>query len=119
MSIQCKRIYLPPDRQDGVRILVEQLWPRGITKKEAALDHWVKDVAPSPDLRRWFGQDFVRWEGFHQRYRKELDANLELINQLLALAGGSNLTLVYAAKDQPGNSAQILRDYLNERLGNG
>jgi uncharacterized protein YeaO (DUF488 family) len=117
MFIRCKRIYLPPNKQDSVRILVERLWPRGITKKEAALNHWVKDVAPSPDLRRWFGHDFTRWEEFQQRYRNELDTNTELINQLLELANESNLTLVYASKDKPGNSAQIPADYLCKRLG--
>lgn len=116
MPIQCKRIYLPPDAQDGVRILVERMWPRGITKQAAALDQWVKDIAPSPELRRWFGHGFTRWDDFRQRYWSELEASPELIDQLLNMARESNLTLVHAAKDKPGNSAQILRDYLFDRL---
>ncbi len=112
--IKCKRIYLAPEEQDGTRVLVERLWPRGISKGAAAIDHWMKDIAPSPDLRRWFGHDSTRWEEFRRRYRNELHTNPELIKRLLELARNSSLTLVYAAKDEPGNSAQVLRDYLQE-----
>lgn len=118
VMIRCKRMYLPPEKQDGVRVLVERLWPRGMSKQAAAIEDWMKEISPTPELRRWFGHDFTRWEEFKQRYRNELDANPKLVKGLLELARRSNLTLVYAAKDEPGNSAQILRDYLLIRLGN-
>ncbi len=115
-NIRCKRIYEAPDADDGVRVLVERLWPRGVRKTEAAVDHWMKEIAPSPALRRWFGHDKGRWEAFGRRYRNELAANAGLVHQLLQLAATRDLTLVYAARDQPGNSAQVLRDYLLQRL---
>lgn len=115
MTIKCKRIYLPAEKQDGVRVLVERLWPRGISKQAATIEDWMREIAPSSNLRRWFGHDFARWEEFKRRYREELDANVEPVNRLLEIASHSDLTLVYAAKDGPGNSAQILRDYLGER----
>ena len=114
--IQCKRIYLPPEKYDGIRVLVERLWPRGVRKQAAAIDEWIKDIAPSPDLRRWFGHDFARWKEFQRRYRRELEGNPAFVNRLLEFAEERNLTLVYAARDEPGNSAQVLRDYLQKRL---
>lgn len=116
--ILCKRIYVPPEKQDGVRVLVERLWPRGVSRQAAAVDHWMKDVAPSSDLRRWFGHDFSRWNEFQRRYRTELNSNPDVVDRLLELADSGDLTLVYAARDEPGNSAQVLRDYLRERPGN-
>ena len=115
--IQCKRIYLPPEKQDGVRVLVERLWPRGMSKQAAAVDHWMKDVAPTPDLRHWFGHDFARWKEFQRRYRNELGENPEPVDRLLELADKGDVTLVYAAKEEPGNSAQVLLNYLQERKG--
>jgi uncharacterized protein YeaO (DUF488 family) len=115
-SIRCKRVYDPPAPGDGMRILVERLWPRGIRKADAAIDLWMKEIAPSQGLRQWFGHDAARWEEFQRRYRNELDANEESVAELLRLAGEQGLTLVYAARDEPGNSAQVLRDYLRQRL---
>lgn len=115
--IECKRIYQPPAPQDGVRILVERLWPRGVRRESAAVDHWLKEIAPSPDLRRWFGHDPERWEEFRSRYCRELDTNPQAVDRLLELADRDDLTLVYAARDEPGNSALVLREYLLARLG--
>ena len=114
--IRCKRIYLPADPKDGNRVLVERLWPRGMSKASAAIVLWLKDVAPSAELRRWFAHDPERWDEFQSRYRLELDANPEPVSQLLDLAAHGNLTLVYAARDEPGNSAQVLQAYLQARL---
>ena len=116
-AIRCKRVYLPPARDDGLRVLVERLWPRGVSKVAASIDLWRKDIAPSQELRRWYDHDAGRWSTFCLRYREELDANTESVGQLLELAQGSPLTLVYAARDEPGNSAQLLREYLIEQLG--
>ncbi len=113
--IFCKRIYLPAELRDGHRVLVERLWPRGVSKADAAIDLWLKDVAPSPELRRWYGHDPSRWEEFQSRYLAELEANPEPVAQLLALATSDSLTLVYAARDEPGNSAQILQAYLQRQ----
>ena len=114
--IQCKRVYTPTSTEDGIRVLVERLWPRGITKASAAIDLWLKEVAPSPELRRWYAHDPARWEGFRVRYRAELERNTEPIATLLKQAASNDLTLVYAARDEPGNSAQVLQSYLLELL---
>ncbi|MCB1875399.1 MAG: DUF488 domain-containing protein [Chromatiales bacterium] len=110
--IRCKRIYEVPSPDDGMRVLVERMWPRGIRKAEAAIDLWLKNIAPSSGLRQWFGHEPARWDEFQQRYREELDNNRMAVDELLRLATTHDLTLVYAARDEPGNSAQILRDYL-------
>ena len=114
LTIKLKRAYLAPAPDDGVRILVERLWPRGLTKEKAAIDHWVKDIAPSPDLRKWYGHVPDRWDEFQKRYRAELDANGEKLNMLIALCTGRTVTFVYAAKDEDRNSAVLLREYLME-----
>ncbi len=114
--IRCKRIYIPTGPEDGMRVLVERMWPRGLTKAAAAIDLWLKDVAPSTELRRWYGHDPARWEEFRMRYRAELERNAEPIATLLNQAASSDLTLVYAARDEPGNSAQVLQTYLLEQL---
>lgn len=116
-TIRCKRIYDAPAPDDGLRVLVERLWPRGIRKADAAIDRWLKEVAPSPALRQWFGHDPARWDEFQQRYRDELAANSGPVNELLRLAATHDLTLVYAARDEPGNSAQVLREFLLLHLG--
>lgn len=115
--IHCKRIYLPPTPTDGQRVLVERLWPRGITKERASIDLWLKEIAPSDELRRWFGHAPARWEAFQTRYRIELETRADQVAELLRIARADNLTLVYAARDEPGNSAMVLRDFLRHRLG--
>ena len=114
-SIRLKRVYETPSPEDGVRVLVERLWPRGLTKERAAVDHWLKDLAPSPELRRWFGHDPARWDEFRRRYAAELDGQPDAVARLAALARGHRVTFVYAARDDERNSARLLRDYLESK----
>ena len=115
LSIDLKRVYLPPSPADGTRILVERLWPRGLTKDKAAIDHWVKDIAPTPELRKWYGHVPDRWDEFQRRYRKELAANTDVVADVQKLCADNQVTFVFAAKDEARNSAVVLRDFLNER----
>lgn len=113
--IQIKRTYEPTAESDGQRVLVERLWPRGLTKAKVAADEWLKDVAPSTELRKWFDHQEERWDGFCERYRKELAANPEAWKPLLQRASKGTLTLLYAAHDVDHNGALVLRDFLNEQ----
>ena len=110
--IQIKRAYDAPTNADGVRVLVDRLWPRGIKKENLALDQWSKELAPSTALRKWFGHDPARWQEFHQRYAAELRPHGELVDALRALARKGVLTLVYAAHDEAHNNAVALREFL-------
>ena len=112
-QIRIKRAYLPPSPDDGVRALVDRLWPRGLRKTEAGIDLWLKDLAPSTELRRWFGHDPRRWEEFCRRYRAELALRAELLDELRAIARKGALTLVFAARDELHNQAVVLRDVLD------
>ena len=105
-----KRIYEPPHADDGKRVLVDRLWPRGVSKDEAELDLWLKPVAPSADLRKWFGHDPARWDEFTRRYRAELADNSEAVDQLRHMHG--KVTLLYAAHDEQHNQALVLLDFL-------
>lgn len=107
-----KRAYAPPDDQDGIRILVDRLWPRGLRKDAAALDYWMKEVTPSPELRKWFGHQADRFEEFGQQYRAELDADPEGWGKIRDLLEDNDVTLIYAAKDPVVNHARILAHYL-------
>lgn len=111
-TIQIKRVYDLPARTDGLRILVDRVWPRGLSREAAALDDWMPDVAPSAALRKWFGHDPARWTAFQQRYRRELDAHPEPIHALAARIRGRRATLLFGAKDIERNQAVVLRDYL-------
>ncbi|MCG8505619.1 MAG: DUF488 family protein [Sphingomonadales bacterium] len=111
-----KRIYEMPDAADGFRILVERLWARGLTKEKAAVDLWLKDIAPSPDLRKWYGHEPARWPEFQLRYRAELAANPEPVALLLEHLAQGPVTLLYSARDTERNSAQVLRKVLVEHL---
>ena len=113
--IKLKRIYETPSDDDGVRILVERLWPRGISKEKANVDEWLKDIAPSQELRKWFKHDPAKWEEFQKRYRKELDQNEELVKELKKKAKGKTVTFVYAASDEERNSALLLKNYLKHK----
>jgi uncharacterized protein YeaO (DUF488 family) len=114
--IKTKRVYESAGPEDGTRILVERLWPRGMRKEELALDSWVKDVAPSTDLRRWFNHDPAKWEEFRGRYFAELDAHVPAWRPLVTAARKGNLTLLYSARDTEHNNAVALTEYLKERL---
>ncbi len=113
--IKLKRAYEQPSADDGFRVLVERLWPRGLTKDRAKIDLWLKDVAPSADLRKWFGHDVEKWKEFKSRYRKELAKNKEPVDQLRKLAKQGPLTFVYAARDEEHNSAIVLKEFLQKK----
>ena len=115
-QVDIKRVYEQAADEDGVRILVDRLWPRGVSKERAALSGWLKDVAPSPDLRRWWHHDPDRFEDFVRRYRTELDDNPALGDLLSIVREHDRTTLVYAAKDPAVNHALILRDYIRHAL---
>lgn len=110
--IRLKRVYEKPTRSDGLRILVERLWPRGLTKEAAAVDLWLKEIAPSTELRRWFGHDPARWKEFQVRYRKELRANQEAVKLLTKKCNETTVTLVYGARDELHNGALVLKGFL-------
>ncbi len=111
-NIRLKRAYEDPADTDGVRILVDRLWPRGISKEIAALDQWMKDIAPSSALRKWFGHDPARWPDFQKRYEIELREHPEQLAELRATARQGPITLVYSAHDELHNDAVVLRGFL-------
>jgi uncharacterized protein YeaO (DUF488 family) len=111
MNVMLKRAYESPAMSDGERILVDRLWPRGLAKVKAKIDLWLKDVAPSTELRQWFGHDPEKWSEFKKRYRAELKNNPAL-SELQALSHQRDITLVYAAKDQLHNEAVVLKEIL-------
>lgn len=113
--IRIKRTYEPPARGDGARILVERLWPRGMKKESLAADSWMKDVAPSTELRKWFAHRVDRWQEFRRRYRVELDRNPGGWDPILEAGKRGTVTLLYSAHDTSHNGALVLRDYLLER----
>lgn len=114
--IRVKRIYEEPSDQDGFRILVDRLWPRGLRKSEARLDLWMKEIAPENRLRRWFSHDPEKWEEFRKCYLKELEQKEEYVQELLDKARDTDLTLLYAAKDEIFNNATVLKEYIESRL---
>lgn len=114
--VKAKRVYDAIQRSDGPRFLVERLWPRGVKKEKLKLDAWLKEVAPSDGLRRWFGHDPAKWGEFQRRYRAELDENPNAWKQLLDVARQGHVTLLYSARDTEHNNAIVLKDYLAERL---
>ena len=111
-NVRLKRAYEPPARGDGTRILIDRLWPRGMTKEKAAIDDWFKDIAPSTALRQWFGHDPARWPEFRRRYAGEVRQNLESFDKLRARARRGPITLVFSAHDEAHNDAVVLRDLL-------
>jgi uncharacterized protein YeaO (DUF488 family) len=110
-----KRAYEEPAVEDGFRVLVERLWPRGLSKARAALDLWLKEVAPSPELRKWFAHDPARWEPFQERYWKELEQKEDEVALLRDKSKEGTVTLVYAAKDEAHNGALALKQFLGRR----
>lgn len=118
MSIAVKRAYEPPEAKDGRRILVDRVWPRGVTKDELRLDGWYRDLAPSTELRKWFAHDPQRWPEFQKRYAAEL-RRAELrdhLSELASAAKRSKVTLLYGARDEEHNQAIVLRDYLKKLI---
>ena len=114
-NIRIKRAYEEPDREDGTRILVDRLWQRGLTKEKARVDLWLKDVAPSTELRKWFAHDPGKWAEFQSRYQEELKKNREQVLLLRKEAAKGTVTLVYGAKDQQHNEAVILQRLLTAK----
>ncbi len=114
--ISIKRAYDDAAASDGRRFLVERLWPRGVRKADLEIDAWLKDAAPTTELRKWYGHDPERWPEFQRRYRVELDASEDAWRPLLDAARAGDITLVYAARDTERNSAAVLREVLTERL---
>jgi uncharacterized protein YeaO (DUF488 family) len=113
--IRLKRAYEEPSKDDGTRILVERLWPRGVSKGKAAIDLWLKEVAPSSELRKWYGHDPDKWEEFRRRYRAELDEKREVLDDLKRRLKEGQVTFVFAARDEEHNSALLLREYLENQ----
>jgi uncharacterized protein YeaO (DUF488 family) len=114
--IKTKRIYDDPAQGDGFRILVDRLWPRGISKDRAHLDLWLKEVAPSDALRKWFGHDQARWDAFKHRYFKELKDKKEAVESIALKASEGSVTLLYGAKDEQCNNAVALREFIEQRI---
>lgn len=112
MPIRLKRAYDEIGADDGIRILVDRIWPRGVSKKDLQLDKWMKEIAPSDKLRQWFDHDPEKFEEFRRRYQQELDSNGERVRQLAEIARNQDLTLVYGAKDREHNQAVVLKEYL-------
>jgi uncharacterized protein YeaO (DUF488 family) len=112
MPVSIKHVYDPAQAGDGYRVLVDRLWPRGLSKASLKLDAWMRELAPSTELRRWFGHDEARWIEFQKRYFKELDRRPDLVKELHQRARARRLTLLYAARDEVHNNAAALRKYL-------
>lgn len=110
--IRMKRAYEPPAADDGARILIDRLWPRGVSKQTLALDQWLKEIAPSTELRQWFGHDPALWPEFRKRYAAELRTHADLVESLRAMARKGVVTLVYSAHDEAHNDAVVLQEFL-------
>ena len=113
MKIKIKRVYEEPAKDDGVRILVDRLWPRGLTKQKADVDLWLKDIAPTTELRNWFDHDPEKWKEFQKRYKEELKKNTEQIEILKQHIKKGKVTLVYGAKDEEHNEALVLQEFIS------
>jgi uncharacterized protein YeaO (DUF488 family) len=116
MTIDLKRAYDPPAKSDGRRILVDRVWPRGIAKNDLRIDAWLKDLAPSTELRKWFGHDPAKWDEFRKRYGRELEQRSEALEELLEKARAGHVTLLFGAKDMAHNNAVALKEHLESRL---
>jgi uncharacterized protein YeaO (DUF488 family) len=112
MDVKIKRVYEVPENSDGYRILVDRIWPRGLSKEKAGVDMWLKDAAPSSELRKWFGHDPGKWEVFKKRYFEELDNNPEAIEQIKKESKKHHVTLLFGAKNEEYNNAVALKEYL-------
>src|SRR5580698_1763317 len=112
--VKIKRVYLPREKEDGTRILVDRLWPRGLTKEKASVDLWLKEIAPSTELRKWFSHDPTKWAEFRTRYLAELRGNAEQLARLKQEAAKGTTTLLYGAKDEDHNEAVVLLELLTQ-----
>ncbi len=114
-KIEVKRVYDEPAASDGRRILVDRLWPRGLTKEKAKIDYWAKDIAPSNELRKWYGHDPAKWDEFRKRYFAELDRNATGVDALIEAMGKSPVSFVYSSTERTINNAEALKHYLESR----
>lgn len=115
-DIGIARVHDAPDAMPGARLLVDRVWPRGVAKADLRLDEWVRDVAPSTELRKWFGHDPAKWDAFRDRYRAELEGKPEAVDRCLGWCRKGPVTLLFAARDREHNQAVVLREHLAERL---
>ncbi|HLB73705.1 MAG TPA: DUF488 domain-containing protein [Sedimentisphaerales bacterium] len=113
--LKIKRVYEQPDKNDGVRMLVDRLWPRGVRKEDAKIDQWMKDIAPSDELRSWFAHRAERWNKFKKLYCQELQTKQNLVQTLRAISKKNTVTLLYAAKDNLRNNAVVLQEYIENK----
>ena len=111
-DIRLKRVYEQAKKQDGQRILVERLWPRGLKKDDANIDEWLKEIAPTAELRKWFSHDSTKWGAFKKKYWRELDKNTETVSQLVSFCSKGTVTFLFAARDTENNNAVALKEYL-------
>ena len=116
MKLKIKRVYETPSTEDGERILVDRLWPRGLTKEKAGIDIWLKEISPTTELRKWFGHDPVKWKEFQKRYCKELVENKEAVNILKDHIKNGTVSFVYGAKDEEHNEALVLKEWLEHKI---
>ena len=115
MKVDIKRAYLPAEKSDGKRILIDRLWPRGLSKEKAKIDLWLKEIAPSTELRKWFGHDPEKWTEFRKRYKAELKKNKEVVGELKSALKDGPATLIYSAHDEEHNDAVVLREFLKAK----
>jgi len=118
-DLHIKNIHAPPSADDGARVLIDRIWPRGVSKQTAALTLWLKEIAPTTTLRKWFNHEPARWEEFRHRYHRELDENPSAVDQLREIMKTGRVTLVYGAHDTVHNNAAALRDYMVTVQSNG
>ena len=116
MKLEIKRVYIQPTKDDGQRILVDRLWPRGISKEKAQIDVWLKDIAPSNELRKWFAHDPGKWNEFKEKYFKELKSNPEAIKTLSGQLNKNKVTLVFSAKEEKFNNAVALKEFIENYI---
>lgn len=116
ITIQIKRVYEEPEESDGRRILVDRLWPRGLSKEKAKVDLWLKEIAPSTELRRWYGHDSMKWTEFKSRYAAELEANPGPVDEILAEVQRDIVTFLYSSKEEQLNNAVALKEYIESSV---
>ena len=117
--IKIKRIYDAPTPDDGIRILVDRLWPRGVSKEKAKVDLWLKEIAPNNELRKWYGHDPKKWAEFRKRYFSNLDTKRELVNQIVQKTKEGDVTLLYSSKEEKLNNAVALKEYISKKKKGG
>ena len=116
MRIEIKRVYSRPEEQDGFRVLIDRLWPRGISKDKARIDLWLKDIAPSAELRKWFNHDQAKWIKFKEKYFKELNSVPELTEMIVDKLKDGDVTLIYSSKEEQFNNAVALKEYIENYI---